>query len=169
MKATLPLLALVSGRKPRATRARTVRPKEIVLHMAVAKILRDHCLPEWQWFHVPSGELRDIRTASKLKQMGVKPGIPDILLIPPTGRIHCLELKRQGEMLSDAQEDFQCHAIKHGWPHSVADSFDQALAVLDAWGCLRLKIGPARGLPPAGTPIPETSCADASSVTGGAS
>jgi hypothetical protein len=55
--------------------------------------------------------------------------------------LHCLELKRQGETLSDAQEDFQNHAIRHGWPHSVAYTLDEALAVLDAWGALRIKIG----------------------------
>jgi hypothetical protein len=112
--------------------------------MSVAKVLRDHALPQWQWTHIPSGELRDIRTAVKLKRMGTKPGWPDFVLIPPSGQLHCLEVKRIGETLSDVQEDFRLWCISHGVPHSVVFTFDQALAALDAWACLRIKIGRSR-------------------------
>jgi hypothetical protein len=65
-------------------------------------------------------------------------------LLSPSGLFHGLELKRQGETLSDTQEAFQRWCIRHGLPHSVAYSFDEALAVLDAWRCLRIKIGGSR-------------------------
>jgi hypothetical protein len=136
-----PLLMLCEGRKPRPRKAPKTAPKEIALHMSVAKVLRDHALPEWQWCHIPNGELRDKRTAGKLKQMGTKPGWPDFVLIPPAGQLHCLELKRLGETLSDAQEGFQLWCIRHGVPHSVAWTIDDALAALDAWCVLRIKIG----------------------------
>ena len=44
-------------------------------------------IPELEYaFHVPNGELRTISTARRLKQMGVKRGVPDVLLpIPRTG------------------------------------------------------------------------------------
>ncbi len=42
--------------------------------------------------HVPAGEIRNKRTAAKLN--GTKPGWPDFILTPPTGQLHCLELKR---------------------------------------------------------------------------
>lgn len=67
--------------------------------MAVAKILRDHALPEWQWTHIAHGEVRDIRTAAKLKAMGVRKGWPDFILVPPSGQLRCIELKRIGEKL----------------------------------------------------------------------
>ena len=47
----------------------------------------------------------------KLKAMGVQRGWPDFVLFDPTGRLHALELKRQGETLSDGQEAFQEWAI----------------------------------------------------------
>lgn len=47
-----PLIALAQGRKPRARRAPVTRPLEIHLHMTVAKLLRDHCRPDWQWCHI---------------------------------------------------------------------------------------------------------------------
>ena len=53
--------------------------------MSVARLLRDYGLPRWRWTHIPSGELRDVRTAAKLKQMGTQRGWPDFLLIAPNG------------------------------------------------------------------------------------
>jgi VRR-NUC domain len=141
---SLPLLDLAEGRKTRLRKAPLPRPKEIVLHMAVAKMLRDHALPSWQWCHIPSGEARDIRTAAKLKQMGVRRGWPDFLLVAPDGAIRCLELKRAGENLTDDQEAFQTWCIAHAVPYSVCRTIDEALAVLDAWSCLRITIGGAR-------------------------
>jgi hypothetical protein len=76
--------------------------------------------------------------------MGLKTWLPDIALIGPTGIFHALELKRLGEVLSDAQADFQTWCIRHNVPHSVAFTFDEALAVLDAWGALRIRIGDSR-------------------------
>jgi hypothetical protein len=141
MRTLPPLLAIAEGCKARPRKAPAFRPKESILHFAVAKLLREHCLETWQWCHIPNGEVRDIRTAVKLKRMGTKPGWPDFILCPPAGQLHCLELKRLGETLSDAQEDFQLWCIRHNVPHSVAFTFDQVLAVLDAWGCLRIRIG----------------------------
>lgn len=138
-----PLLMIAEGRKPRVRKAPLIRPKEIALHMAVAKVLREHCLPEWQWTHIASGELRDIRTASKLKRMGVRRGWPDFILVPPAAQLHCLELKRAGEDLTEDQEAFRLWCVSHGVPHCIAYSLDEALVALDAWKCLRIRIGGA--------------------------
>jgi hypothetical protein len=76
--------------------------------------------------------------------MGLQRGFPDIQLISPAGLFHGLELKRAGENLTDDQEAFQTWCIAHAVPYSVAYSIDEALAVLDAWFCLRIKIGGER-------------------------
>jgi hypothetical protein len=140
MTALPPLLMIADGRKPRLRKAVVPRPLELQLHMAVADVLRRYAKPDWRWSHFPSGEHRDVRTAAKLKAMGVQRGWPDFVLLDPSGRLHALELKRQGETLSDDQEAFQEWAIARGVPHSVVRSVDEALAVLDAWGALRIKI-----------------------------
>ena len=106
MSATPPLLRLIEGRKVRPRRAPTIRPKEIALHMSVAKLLREHCHDDWQWTHIAGGEIRDVRTAAKLKQMGVKRGWPDFVLIQPSGKIHCLELKRQAKRFQNSKNNF---------------------------------------------------------------
>jgi hypothetical protein len=140
-KPTPPLLMIAEGRKPRLRKAPVSRPKEIRLHMSVADLLRKHARADWVWTHIPAGEVRDLRTAAKLKHMGTKAGWPDFVLIPPRGQLHCLELKREGETLSEAQEEFRFWCIRNGVPYAVAYTMDEARIALDAWGCVPLKIG----------------------------
>lgn len=144
MTAMPPLLALAHGCKVRPRRERIPVPRELSLHMPVAKLLDDHCLPDWRHTHFPSGELRNLRTAGKLKAMGLKPGWPDFLLLSPRLVLHSLELKRPGGELSDDQEDFRDWVLAHGGEYEVAWTIDLVLAVFDRWGCLRVKI-PKRG------------------------
>jgi hypothetical protein len=131
-----PLLLLAEGRKPRPRKAPVSRPKELVLHMQVATLLRAHALPEWQWTHIASGELRDARTAGKLKQMGLRPGWPDFALVSPAGIFHALELKRAGGKLSEPQENFRVWCIRSGTPYAVCHDMREVLVALDAWRCL---------------------------------
>ena len=135
-----PLLMIAEGHHPRPRKAKAPSPKELALHLAVADVLRRFARPDWRWSHFPAGEHRDVRTAAKLKAMGVQRGWPDFVLFDPSGQLHALELKRVGEALSEDQESFQKWAISHGVPHSVSRSVDEALAVLDVWGTLRVKI-----------------------------
>ena len=115
-----PLLAYAAGRRVRPCKPSVHRPKEIALHMAVADILRRFAQPDWRWSHFPAGEHRDVRTAAKLKAMGVARGWPDFVLFDPFGCLHALELKRQGETLSEDQEAFEAWCIGRGVPHVVA-------------------------------------------------
>jgi hypothetical protein len=141
MSASLPpLLMLAQGRRARPRKANAPRPLELQLHMAVADVLRRFARPDWRWSHFPAGEHRDVRTAAKLKAMGVQRGWPDFVLFDPSGRLHALELKRQGGRLTDEQEGFQTWCIVRGVPHSVSRSVDEALAVLDAWEALCIRI-----------------------------
>jgi hypothetical protein len=131
-----------------------------VLHFGVAKLLRDHCLPEWEWAHYPSGEhrgvcvgtdyagkkiyMKDIRTVTKLKQMGTKPHWPDFIFIAPDNTFHCLELKRAGEKLDDGQEEFRERCVRRGTPHVVARTMEEVLLTFEVWGCLRVRFTPRR-------------------------
>ena len=135
---------LAAGRKPRPRKAPQIRPREIELHVTVARLLRDHARSDWQWTHIPAGELRDKRTAAKLKAMGARRGWPDFVLVPPAGQLHALELKRVGETLSSAQDDFRTWAIRNGLPHVVAYTIDDVLVAFAVWGCLSVKIAPSR-------------------------
>lgn len=130
-----PKLPLWTGKV--ISRAEMPPPKEVALHIQVADVLRVALSRDWFWFHCPNGELRDDRTAAKLKAMGVQPGVPDLSLISPAGLYHGLELKRKGEPLSDDQDAFHAFAKARGWPIATADTFEAAVATLTAWGALR--------------------------------
>ena len=136
-----PLLMIAAGRRVRPRKPSAPRPKEIALHMSVAELLRRFARSDWRWSHFPAGEHRDVRTAAKLRAMGVQRGWPDFTLFDPNGRLHAFELKREGETLTDDQEDFQTWCIARGVPHSVSRSVDEALMVLRAWNVLRVTVG----------------------------
>ena len=140
MTTTPPLLAISEGRKVRARRAPTIRPRESKLHTAVAKLLKDHCLPEWKWRWVPA-HAQDAREGAIWKLMGAQAHWPDIELISPYGSVRFLELKRIGEKIEDGspQDEFRMWCIAHGIPHVVGWTIDDVLAAFDAWGCTRLK------------------------------
>jgi hypothetical protein len=138
---TPPLLMLAEGRKPRPRKAPITAEKEITLQCEVAGVLRAHALPDWRWSHFPAEERRDVITGARLKRMGLQRGWPDFVLVSPAGLFHALELKREGEDLTEDQESFQLWCVRHRVPHSVAFTLDQALAILDHWGCLRIRIG----------------------------
>jgi hypothetical protein len=115
-----PFLALARGRRVRTRRAPEFQPKEIETHIAVAGVLRRFARSDWRWGHYPAGEHRDVRTAAKLRAMGTQAGWPDLLLFDPEGRLHALELKRQGNHLTDEQKAFAAWCAEHALPHAVA-------------------------------------------------
>ena len=132
-----PLLALAEGRKIRLRKPAADRPKEIVLHIAVAHLLREHAREDWRWAHYPAGEWRDAKTAAKLGAMGMKAGWPDFLLFSPDGRLHALELKRRGEALSEVQTAFAKWCWNGMIPYGIARSAAEAFGILGTWGVLR--------------------------------
>lgn len=138
MKATQGFLKLAPGYKPAVRRRGSA--KEVVLHIQIAGFLCDHCLPYWAWWHTPNGGLMSPATGAKLKAMGVKAGVPDLLLIAPDNKIHFLEIKKLGGKLSPDQEEFRLECIRRGRPHAVVETLDQALAVLDDWGAIRVTL-----------------------------
>jgi hypothetical protein len=143
MSASLPLLELAAGGKPRPRRERLPVPKESELQIATARLLDAHLLPDWRASHFPAGESRGrgldaVITGARLKRYGLKKGWPDVQLVSPVGRYHGLELKRPGGELTEEEEDFRKWALAHGVPHVVAWRIDQVHAALDKWGCLRV-------------------------------
>lgn len=67
------------------------------------------------YFHVPNGGQRDLREAKRLKQSGVKAGVPDLMFLGYQ-RFYCLELKEPGGKgrLSPAQRDMHPRLVAAG-------------------------------------------------------
>jgi hypothetical protein len=129
----------MSGAKVRLRRPRMPARKEIILQVAVADLLRAHCL--WEWTHI-NRTAKDGRTGAIFKTMGVNPGWGDFILLSPDGwRAHFMELKRLGEDVDNEgdQGRFRLRAIKHGAPYVVAWTMDDVLRACGEWGCLRVE------------------------------
>jgi hypothetical protein len=125
-------------------RQRGVRPPaapEFRTQCALVRLLRYSADPEWFWTAFPSGELRTAATGARLKAMGLKPGVSDLIFISPSGQFWGLELKARGGRLNDSQEAFKHWCHRHGIAYAVADGFDAAVAVLVAWGVLKTEVG----------------------------
>lgn len=113
-----------------------------------------------QYFAVPNGGARSKATAGKLKATGVKPGIPDIIIVDkPTrcpgaadpsrhnhARLVCpllsvglaLEMKRQiGGRLSPEQREWIQTLEALGWTTIVANGANSAIEQLTALGYAR--------------------------------
>ena len=114
------------------------------LHIAVVDMLTKLGDQKWRWTHFPAGEARDVRTGARLKRMGLRAGWPDFVMVAPGGRFHGLELKREGEQLTEAQSAFRLWAIAEGVRTTVVCTFDEAFATLSGWGAIRPVAGGPR-------------------------
>ena len=96
---------------------------------------------DWAAYHrelvlmyaIPNGGKRDIRVALKLKEEGVKPGVPDICLPVPRGGKHGLyiELKRRkyGRVSSDQLEWLEA-LMRQGYECAVCCGWEAARDVI---------------------------------------
>lgn len=115
---------------------------EEALQIALAIFLNnlERTTKAFRWFHVPNGGKRGILTAKKLKAQGVKPGVPDIIILLSGGRSIFLELKAEGGVLSPDQKQFAndlaqfehpYHLVKGGLP---IDINQQVANILRSYG-----------------------------------
>lgn len=120
---------------------RVSRPEEqiqaaVVLHLTIRAV------SGVVWWHTPNGGSRTVAEAGKFKALGVKAGVPDLLAVR-AGRLFALELKAQGGRLSEGQTDMLKQLTDAGVQTAVAVGLDDALAVLERWGLLRVASGAA--------------------------
>lgn len=97
--------------------------------------------PDLQWLHhIPNGGKRDAITAAKLKQEGVKAGVPDICLPVPKGKYHGLYIElKAGKNRTTKNQEIWIKALRaNGYCAEVCYGFEAAQRViLDylKWGC----------------------------------
>ena len=106
---------------------------EEAIQRAVATFL-DVALPiDAVWFHPPNGGWRSKAEAGIFKAMGVKAGVPDIVVVYQ-GQAMFIELKPPGRSLSANQREFaQTLAAAGAW-FQVAHSIDEVAGYLRGWG-----------------------------------
>ena len=109
--------------------------EEDMLHRSVAGFLRRalNNPAEAYWFHTPNQGIRSAIQGAKLKAMGMRPGVPDIVVRWP-GNLGWIELKAAAGVVSDAQKLFMAQAAALGDFISVCRSVEEVQATLKSWG-----------------------------------
>lgn len=135
-------ISLAEYRQLTASKAATVRvgrhkgpgPEELLQRACIEwVVLHKARYPILKWLtHVPNGGKRPKGEAGKLKAMGVKKGVPDLML--PRRRLGwfglAIELKAPGEKPSDDQAEWLAAFEEDGWVSGWTDSLEGFLALM---------------------------------------
>lgn len=105
---------------------------EFLLHCVVADYFRK-VWPNLLWFHCGNGEKRNAITGARLKRMGVRPGVADILIFWPEG-MGAIELKVGKNSIQESQKQFYVDWIRAGGQYAICRSLDEVMVVIKQWG-----------------------------------
>ena len=108
---------------------------EADLQKAVCQHLKLRAKPGVVWFHVPNGLKSEGRHVKRMKAMGLRPGVADLVIMADS-RAYCLELKAPKGKQTEAQELFQVDCAAASVPYAVASSLAIALDRLRDWGVI---------------------------------
>jgi hypothetical protein len=86
--------------------------------------------------HYPAGGYRRPVEAKILRGLGVRAGVPDVLIWAPPSRAFAMELKSETGELSAAQRAMLDALAKAGVTVATCYGLDQALDTLQGWGLL---------------------------------
>lgn len=123
-------------REVRREKPRAPAPTEETVHRAIVAHLLHRSCPGVVWWHTPNGEARNAAIGGKLRGLGTRRGMPDLLFLR-SGRLYALELKREGGKVSDAQRTMLMDMEAAGAVVAVSYGLDDALNRLEVWGVLR--------------------------------
>jgi hypothetical protein len=129
-----------TSRLPRAPRGRGIRA-ETQLQKAVAIFLQFALPPHVAWTYVPNGEGElSPEQGRRLREMGLKPGWPDLLFIA-AGKAYLIELKTEKDevfgiaagRVSNDQIAMHAWLRTAGAPVAVCRSVEDVEAALRGW------------------------------------
>lgn len=119
---------------PRARAPGRIRtPSEADIQTAIVIAIRRAC-PSVYVAAIPNGGSRHKLEAINMKRQGVRAGVPDLLIIGPTGTHGWLEVKKPGGSMRPDQVAFARMCEERGIPHAVVRCVDDALDALRSWG-----------------------------------
>lgn len=80
------------------------------------------------YFHVPNGTYKSKRTAWIMKEQGLRPGVPDLVICFKGGRTIFVELKAaKGGKVSEAQKMFHEELTLMGFDVHICRSLDELM------------------------------------------
>ena len=109
---------------------------ELDLQKFTASLLRFNAARGVIWFHPANGESRSARTGAKLKAMGVRKGVADMVIVLPGGHVCFLELKTPKGSTKPEQRAFRDDCERIGAPYAIARTSAEVEHVLRGWGAI---------------------------------
>jgi hypothetical protein len=109
---------------------------EAQIQRCVFQHLRARGAPGVCAFHPANGGYRKPIEAKILQGLGVRAGVPDVIVIHQ-GRCYALELKAEGGRATPKQLEAIAAMEAAGAYCCIAEGLDRALACLESWGLLR--------------------------------
>ena len=112
-------------------------PPEEKEQMVLAQWLDVHGI---KWFHVPNEGKHKVQYRVKQKKLGVKPGVPDVIIVdsPPKYKElkgTAIELKRRKGGRVTPQQTQWLEALKNeGWAVAVCKGAGEAISFLESLG-----------------------------------
>jgi hypothetical protein len=91
--------------------------------------------PGCLWFHPPNGGSRNKIEGAKLKRMGVKPGISDILILEPRKEYSglAIELKSAKGRATTEQKEFLKLLEERNWRTAIINNLDDFIKTVDEY------------------------------------
>ena len=68
-----------------------------------------------------------------LKGLGLKPGVADLMILMPGGRVGFLELKAPKGRVSESQETFRLAVDEFGGYYAIANSLEMSQDIVEMW------------------------------------
>lgn len=112
-----------------------MRPED-ALHIAVVETAALAIKPEVFWFHVPNQSRGNVAWYSKMKRMGLRAGVPDLVFVH-CGIAHFVELKAGDNTLSPPQREARAGILRAGARHAVCRSVEDCQKVWKLWELTR--------------------------------
>lgn len=113
-----------------------VSMSEAELQQHVVKLLEAYARPDICFFHPANGEARHVTIGRKLKRMGVKKGVADLMLTI-SGRSVAMELKTEIGTQSREQAEWQEEFERAGGHYILVRGLDEAIRMLAALNVFR--------------------------------
>lgn len=109
-----------------------MRTKEDSLQIAVADYLKLQ-YPNVLWWHTPNGGARNPIEGAKLKKMGVRAGVSDVIMIEKSKEFIglAIELKIKPNKPTNQQLEFMIALQKKGFKCCICWNFDEAKLAID--------------------------------------
>ncbi len=141
----MPVMLLTSPPRRRAARYRrsdnrtTAKPvrhhDEEKIHAATIQHLQLRSVPGVVWWHTPNESIAHVAHRVKLKRLGAKAGVADLVLLH-AGKIFCLEIKTAKGRATDAQRDFIDAVNAAGGHAAIGRGLNHCLQILEGWRLL---------------------------------